>query len=263
MSTFANVGKLKGLQAVDVSTSKAMSYTVLSRLPKLAAVSTNVVSGKVNMTSLAKLPKLEAAGFSGNFNQSLKPLLKAKSMDSVYIERGTKAKKLAKGQKYTIPRGSGDAYIDIAIGWQGAHSEIMSVVSPGTGMADVVMMKIYDLGRLTVRDSRNLILCTPGKVVFDAPRVSQNTARAGETIRAQRPDSFSVNNWVDGDSKCAFQWQRDKKDIKGASRLNYTTTTADAGKTLRLETTCRPSAWTKKNVGFKANTKYSGAVKVS
>ena len=83
VSTFANIGKLKGPQAVDVSTSKAMSYTVLSRLLKLAAVSTNVVSGKVNMTSLAKLPKLEAAGFSGDFNQPLKPLLNAKSMDSV------------------------------------------------------------------------------------------------------------------------------------------------------------------------------------
>ena len=165
---------------------------------------------------------------------------------------------LAKGQKYTIPRGFDDAYIDIAIGWPGTHDTVRSVVSPGTGMADIRLMKIYDLGKLTVRDGRNLILYTPGKVRFDAPRVSQMTARAGETIRAQRPDSFSVNNWVDGDSKCAFQWQRDKKDIKGASRLSYKTTTADAGKTLRLETTCRPSAWTKKNVGLKANTKYSG-----
>ena len=263
VSTFANITTLKNLAWLAVSINKTKSYAALSRLPELVEVETNVISGKADLASLAKLPQISNAGFSGNFNQSLKPLLKSKNIDSVYIDRPGVFKKLAKGQTYKIPAYYGDSYVVYSTGWPKMHETFDRFKSPGVGMAFVILNKGYQLGRLSVREGKTVVLYTPGKLDFGTPPVAQKSARVGDTISAKKPALFSADNRFDLDAKCSFQWQRNKKDIKGATKLTYKAVRADAGKTLRLQTTCRPSAWVKEHVGIKNNTKYSGAVKVS
>ena len=263
VSTFTNIKRLNNLTWLSVSINKTKSYASLSRLPKLLSVDTNVISGKADLASLAKLPHVGNAGFSGNFNQSLKPLLKSKHIESVYLDFPKESRKLSKGQTYKVPAYFKDAFVSNATGWPIMREILDRVKSPGVGMADINMLKTRKMGKIMIHESKDVLLYTPGKVDFDNPPVAQKSARVGETIRAKKPDSFSRENYFDYDAKCSFQWQRNKKDIKGATKLTYKAAPADAGKTLRLQTTCRPSAWVKEHAGIKNNTKYSGAVKVS
>ena len=99
------------------------------------------------MASLARLPHLGTAAFSGDFNQPLKPLPKSKNIDSVYIERPAKSKKLSKGQKYTVPAEFGSAFVYTDFGWDTMRTEITSFTSPGPGMAEAELARPTSLAR--------------------------------------------------------------------------------------------------------------------
>lgn len=63
------------------------------------------------------------------------------------------------------------------------------------------------------------------------------TAKKGKTVRAK------LSGWASG-SKYSYQWYRNGKAIKGATKSSYKLASADRRKTVKLKVTAKKAAWT-------------------
>ncbi|GAA4361552.1 hypothetical protein GCM10023166_03140 [Paeniglutamicibacter cryotolerans] len=135
--------------------------------------------------------------------------------------------------------------------------------STDVGEAILVGAKESKLGKIPVMSRIFIHLHTPGKIDFVRPKVAAKSIHKGQMATAVNATEKNSKGWNTVISKCSYQWQRNTKNIKGATKLNYKATSADVGKTLRLRTACTVTATAKTFSGFTANTKYSGAVRVS
>lgn len=265
VSSLENIATLENLGRLSMATSKPHDLSSLASNEKLTSLALDVGRSTVDMESIAALSSLQRLTLFSDNAPSLEPLRKSTSLAVVEVQT-EKLAKLKKGQTYKIPAEMRNRYgaftARAAIGWNPGTKNVRSVASNGTGMAALSAGKESKLGQFWVTNTISLILHTPGKIDFTKPTVSKKTARKGQTVRAAAARDKQSRSWNPVISKCTYQWQRNTKNIKGATKLTYKAARADVGKILRLKTTCHPVAEVKDSFGFSANTKYSGAVKV-
>lgn len=265
VSSLESIAKLENLEQLSMTTNKPHDFRKMASNNTLRYLHLDVGSSAVDMESIAALPTLESLWLFSNSHRSLESLRSSTSLRNVEVQT-EKLTKLKKGQKYEIPAAMRNTYGAFramnAIGWKTGTKNVRSVTSNGTGMASLSAWKESKLGQFWVTNIASMTFHTPGKIDFIKPTVTKKSVRKGQVVRASRSRGDQPNGWSEAISTCSYQWQRNTKNIKGATKLAYKSVKADVGKTLRLKTTCQPTAKIKESLGFTAKAKYSGAVKV-